>query len=69
MNESAKRFNEAMNENREDKELDDAFEGFMKSSIALAKEIARKDISAVTECEHKFMLEVTKIMILGLIRK
>lgn len=68
MNEATKKFNEAMNADPKQQQLDSAFEGFMKSAMDLAREIASKKLDA-SPAEKKFMLETTKLMIIGLIHK
>lgn len=66
MNESAKRFNEAMN--AEDK-FDSLTSDFMETAIELAKEISKKDPSTVTKTERKYMLSMAKFMIIGMLSK
>jgi hypothetical protein len=63
VNESAKRFNEAM---KTDEAADRAVSEFMDTALLLAKELSAKavqDPKSVTPLERKFMLTVIKMMI------
>lgn len=63
MNESARRFNEAM---KTDEAADKAVNEFMDTALLLAKEISAKgvqDPKSITPLERKFMLNVIKMMI------
>lgn len=64
MNESAKRFDQAM---KAEEEMDSATEQFMVTAINLANEISKKGSSNITATEKKFLYSIAKFMISGIL--